>query len=165
MIEFTKEWFLKAKIDLHLDTVITSIDTNKKTIIAKKKDNSFVEQKYDSLIIATGSNPTIPPIKNITNNQNLISGIFTIRTIYDAQKVLDFLQETTHATVVGAGLIGLEMADCLFHKRKKVTIVEALPHILPMLDEDISRIVEDKIQEYLTLYANHYAMEIKANEQ
>jgi len=165
LIEFTEKWFLKAKIDLHLNTVVTSVNTNRKIITAKKNDDSLIEQEYDSLIIATGSYPTIPPIKNIKNNQNLISGIFTIRTIDDARNVLDFLSKTKHATVVGAGLIGLEMADCLFHKRKKVTIVEALPHILPMLDDDIARIVEKKIQEHLTLYTNHFAMEIKAKEQ
>ncbi|RLF59305.1 MAG: NAD(FAD)-dependent dehydrogenase [Thermoplasmata archaeon] len=161
LIEFTEEWFLKAKINLHLKTTITSIDIKNKTITAKDENDEIIEKEYDSLIIATGSDPSLPPIKNITKNNVLIDGIFTIRTIDDAQKILDYIPNTRNVTIVGAGLIGLEMADCLSKKGKKVTVVEALPNILPMLDDDVSKTIEEMLLDHISLFTNFFATEIK----
>jgi len=161
LIEFTEEWFLKAKINLHLKTTITSIDIKNKTITAKDENDEIIEKGYDSLILATGSDPSLPPIKNITKNNILIDGIFTIRTIDDAQKILEYIPNTKNVTIVGAGLIGLEMADCLSKKGKKVTIVEALPNILPMLDDDVSKTIEKMLLDHISLFTNFFATEIK----
>jgi len=165
LIEFSEDWFKKAKIDLHLQTTITEIDQKNKSITVNKNDGTSFEQKYQSLIIATGASPAFPPIKNIKDEHNKpFKGIFTVRTIDDAQAIIDYLPHTSKATVVGAGLIGLEMADCLVHKKKKVTVIEALPHILPMLDDDISENIERIIKDDLTLFTNHFALEIKTEK-
>jgi len=165
LIEFSEEWFEKAKIDLNLQTTITEINPKNKKITVKKNDNTSFEQTYKSLILATGASPTFPPIKNITDEHNKpVKGVFTVRTIDDAQNIIDYLPHTSRATIVGAGLIGLEMADCLVQKKKKVTVIEALPHILPMLDEDIAESIEKIIKDHLTLFTNHFALEIKTEK-
>jgi NADH oxidase (H2O2-forming) len=160
LIEFSEEWFQKAKIDLQLQTTIQSINVKNKTITGLKANGSSFEKSYDELIIATGSNPIIPPIKNIQQNKHKKTGIFSIRTIDDASNILKAISDTKHACIVGAGLIGLEMADSLIEKHIDVTVIEALPFICPMLDEDISTVLQKNIEEYIHIFTNHFATEV-----
>jgi NADH oxidase (H2O2-forming) len=161
LIEFTEEWFQKSKIDLYLNTTVEKIDTKNKKITSKNKEKT-IEKNYDSLIIATGAKPFIPPIKNIKENNKLPGGIYTVRTIDDAKKIKSFIEEGDKATIVGAGLIGLEMADCLYKKNMDVTIVEALPNILMnTLDQDMSKLVLEKIPDDVKIFINHIASEIQ----
>lgn len=161
LIEFSEEWFEKSKIKLFLNTTVKKIDTKNKEIIAENKEGK-IEQNYDSLIIATGAKPFLPPIKNINENNKQTGGVFTVRTIDDAKKIKSYTEEGNKATIVGAGLIGLEMADCLYKKNMDVTIVEALPEILMnTLDSDMSKIVLDNISDDVKIFTNHLASEIK----
>lgn len=160
LIEFSEEWFKKSHIDLHLNTHVETVDVINKKISAKK-GNENITQTYDSLIIATGAKPAIPPIKNITKNGSLIDNVFYLRTIHNAENISQKLDEIKKTTVIGAGLIGLEMADCLHKKGKQITIIEALPTILPnILDEDMSHPVHETLSKKITIFTNHLAEEI-----
>lgn len=160
LIEFTEEWFNKAKINLFLETTVQKINKENKTITIETKDGTIQEKPYTSLIIATGSQPTIPPIKNIQQENTLLPNIFTIRNIDDANNIITSIKQAKNATIAGAGLIGLEMAECLVEKELKVTVVEALPQILPMLDADIANMIEQTLQEHINIHTNHYATEV-----
>ena len=165
LIEFSEEWFDKAHITLHLNTTIEQIDTKKQIVIAKKGNESF-EKSYDSLIIATGAKPVIPPIQNIQENGKLIDGIHILRTIDDAQQISFFVKKGKKATIVGAGLIGLEMADCLHKKGMNVTVVEALPDVLPnTLDEDMRELVLGEVTKNVTLHLNSLATRIESKNE
>lgn len=164
LIEFNEDWFKKARIDLHLETTVQSIDTKDQIITAKRSDGTIVKKHYTSLIIATGASPLIPPIKNITVDDHLLKGVFTLRTLDDTKDIETFITKDGNATVIGAGLIGLEMADCLHKREMNVTLVEALPSILAnTLDEEMSSPVEEHIKEYIKLYTNHLALEAQSN--
>jgi len=115
LIEFSEEWYKKANIELYLNTEVNRIDFNTKIIYAKE-DDTKIERPYDQLIIATGSKPVIPPIKNISKENKLIKGVFNLRTIDDAKKIEKYVKKDDKATIIGAGLIGLEMADSLYKK-------------------------------------------------
>ena len=157
LIEFNEEWFKKANIDLLLETTVEKIDVNKQIVYAKKGNNS-IEKHYDSLIICTGAKPSIPPIQDVK-----VDGVFVVRTIDDAEKILSSVKKDGHATIVGAGLIGLEMTDNLRKKGMKITVVEALPRILANnLDEDMAKIVAERIPEDITVFTNHLATRIKS---
>ena len=157
LIEFSEEWFKKANIDLHLETTVEKIDPRKKIVIAKKADN-VVEKPYDSLVIATGAKPFIPPIKNVD-----VEGVFVVRTIDDVKNISSFVKKDGNATVVGAGLIGLEMADNLRKKGMKITVVEALPTILANnLDEDMAKIVREYIPDDVKILTNHRVEKIES---
>jgi len=150
LIEFDEEWFKKANIDLFLGTTVEKIDTDKK-IITAKKGNQLIEKKYDSLIFCTGAKPSIPNIKNID-----VDGVFALRSIDDAKKIIENIQKGKNAVIFGAGLIGLEMADSLFNKGMKVTIVEALGSILPNnLDSDMAKIISEQIPRDIDIFTNH----------
>lgn len=157
LIEFSEDWFKKTNIDLQLGTNVEKIDTKQKNIIAKK-GRDIVEKSYDSLIIATGGKPFIPPIKNVDAN-----GVFIVRTIDDANKILSFTKKSGNATIVGAGLIGLEMADNLRKKGMRTTVVEALPMILSKnLDEDMIKIVLEHIPNDVKILTNHRVEEVRS---
>ena len=164
LIEFSEEWFKKANIELLLDTNVEKIDVDNQ-IVKAKKENFVIEKSYGSLIICTGAKPSIPPIKNIEINGKLVDGVHAVRTIDDAEKISYQIKKTTKATVVGAGLIGLEMADSLCKKGIKVTVVEALPYILAnTLDDDMSEIVHEKISNNITILTNHLATKVESND-
>lgn len=162
LIEFSEEWFKNANIDLLLETEVEKIDADNQIVIAKK-GNVVIEKSYDSLIICTGARPFFPPIKNLEENDRLVDGIHVVRTIDDAKKISSLIKREGNATIVGAGLIGLEMADNLYKRGMKVTVVEMLPHILPnTLDEDMSKIVYEAAQEKVVILTNHLATKIES---
>jgi NADH oxidase (H2O2-forming) len=162
LIEFSEDWFKKANIDLLLETTVEKINPKNKTIIAKK-ENTSIEKSYDKLIIATGAKPSIPPIKNISQNDKLISGVYTLRTIDDAQNISLSAVNGKNATIIGAGLIGLELAESLYKKKMNVTTVEALPYILAnTLDQDMSQIVYDEIPKNVSILTDHIATRVES---
>jgi NADH oxidase (H2O2-forming) len=155
LIEFSKDWFEKYKINLFLNTCVEKIDIKNKTVFAKSGNNQIIK-KFDKLIFATGAKPIIPPIKNIQKNGLLIKGAHVVRTINDGKHICSEIKKSKKATIIGAGLIGLEMADSLHKKGMEVTIVEALPDILEnTLDKDMCKFILDEMYKRVTLYTNH----------
>jgi len=162
LIEFSEEWFKKANIDLLLETTVEKIDVDNQIVFAKK-GNAVIEKSYSSLIICTGAKPIFPPIQNLEENDKLVDGAHVVRTIDDAEKISSLIKKEGNATIVGAGFIGLEMADNLHRKEMKVTVVEILPQILPnTLDEDMSKIVHEEISKNVTVLTNHLATKIES---
>ena len=165
LIEFSAEWFKNAKIDLLLDTTVEKIDKDNQIVIAKKS-NEIIEKTYGSLILATGAMPLVPEIKNLKKNNVLNSGVFTLRTIDDARKISSSIIKGKNATIVGAGLIGLEIAESLFKKGMNVTIIEALPYILPnTLNKDMADIVFKELLKNIEIFTNHIATKIKTENE
>ena len=161
LVEFNEDWFKKANIELFLETNIEKIDTGKKIIYARK-NNSVIEKAYSKLIVCTGATPFIPPIGNIQKNNKLVDGVFILRTIDDAKKIIHVIQKGSHAVIVGAGLIGLEMAESLRNSGMKVTIIEALSSILPMvLDEDMADVVFKNISDKVSIITNHLVTRVE----
>ena len=156
LIEFDLDWFRKSNIELKLNTVIKKIDIEKKLIIA----NKGVETPYDSLIICTGANPIIPNINGVN-----FQGIFVLRTIKDIENIYKSIKEGGSATIIGAGLIGLEMADNLHKKDMKITIVEALPEILSNnLDKDMVNVIKKEIPEDIKILTNYSATKFESSD-
>jgi NADH oxidase (H2O2-forming) len=160
LIEFSEEWFNKAAITLMLHTTVEEIDGVNKVVKANQ-GNKSIEQPYSSLIIATGAHPSVPPIRHLPTEKHEVEGVFCLRTLDDANRIIDALTKKTYATIVGAGLIGMEMADCLHSRGMKVTIVEALPQIVStVLDKDMSQPIQDALKDKIDLFTNHFATSI-----
>ncbi len=90
---------------------------------------------YDKLIFATGATPIVPPIKGVD-----LKNVFTLQNIEDSESIKTALSEdkAKDVVIVGGGLIGLEMTEALAKKGCRVTIIEKLPQILPILDWEIA---------------------------
>ncbi len=161
LIEFSEEWFKKANINLLLRTTVEKIDRDN-FIVYAKKGNNIIEKSYDSLIICTGAKPFYPPINNLYKDNKLIDGVCAVRTIDDAEQISLLIKKDGNAAIIGAGLIGLEMAESLYNKGMNVTVIEMLPYILAnTLDEDMSRIVQDEISTNVKLLTNNIVTKIE----
>lgn len=161
LIEFSEDWFKKNHIDLYLEATVDRIDLGNQTIIATKGIKKL-EKKFDRLIIATGATPSIPPIQNIQKNGDLIKGVHVLRTINDGKEITSSIKKGKSATIIGAGLIGLELADSLYKKGIDVTVVEVLPNILAnTLDNDMCEPILKELNKKVNLFTNHIATRVK----
>ncbi|MBN1628811.1 MAG: FAD-dependent oxidoreductase [Thermoleophilia bacterium] len=134
-------YYINAKsIVARTETEAVSIDREKKTVLCRDlRTGQTDEMPYDTLVIATGSLPTIPPVPGRD-----LDGITTLQTIRDADYLRKIRDEKNirKAVVVGGGLIGIETCEALNLAGIEITVVELLPHLLSFLDWELARLVE-----------------------
>ncbi len=162
LIVFPPSYFRMMKLDLRLETTATSIDTGAKKVEIQDKTGKQETLEYDSLIIATGAYPFVPPIKGRDKE-----GVYVLRTIEDGEKIDKAIEKSKSAVVIGAGLIGLEVAVALRERGLKTTVVELLPQVLPaMLDQDMAKIVHETLErEGIKIIVGKAVDEILGNEK
>jgi len=122
LIAKKKEWYTKHKITLQLGTEITGIRPDENTVLTA--DNTAFG--YDSLLLANGSHPFIPPIKGSNKK-----GVFSLHTVNDVRIISDYAEKINKVLLIGGGLLGLEAANALHKLGKKITVVEFFPRLLP----------------------------------
>jgi NADPH-dependent 2,4-dienoyl-CoA reductase/sulfur reductase-like enzyme/rhodanese-related sulfurtransferase len=135
--ELMKERF---NIDVHLNEPVVDIFPEQHKILTTEG-----EYKYTKLIYAAGASPFVPPIKNLEHTEEWSN----CRTIEDYDKIVadNVLTEKEHITVMGAGLIGVEVAENLCKIGKKVTIVELAPSVLSPWDSKFGNLAENILRE------------------
>ena len=134
------DFYEKANVNLLTNQKAISIDTKKKQVVT---DGGLTET-YDKLLIATGASPFVPPVEGLAGKQN----VFTFLKWDDAEDLKKVVGPEKNAVVVGAGLIGIKVAEGLLPHCKSVTIVELAERVLPMvLDEASSKIVAKIVEE------------------
>jgi NADPH-dependent 2,4-dienoyl-CoA reductase/sulfur reductase-like enzyme/peroxiredoxin family protein/rhodanese-related sulfurtransferase/TusA-related sulfurtransferase len=109
-------------------------------------------ENYDKLVLSPGAEPVKPPLPGI--NQE---GIFTLRNVPDTDKIKKYIEEhkPRHAVVVGAGFIGLEMAENLHAAGLKVTIVEMAGQVMTPLDYSMAALVHQHLKtKHVEFYLN-----------
>ncbi len=136
LVQTPESFGARFNIDIRIYSMVTSIDPQKKevTIQSIKTGESYTES-YDKLVLSPGASPVKPPIPGID-----LPNIFTIRNVEDTDKIKSFVDDTTPRTavVVGAGFIGLEMAENLHHRGVKVSVVEASSQVMNMMDSEVA---------------------------
>ncbi|MBM4323367.1 MAG: dehydrogenase [Deltaproteobacteria bacterium] len=118
---------------------IEEMNIDEKTISGKNLESgeSF-EDHFDRLVLATGAEPIRPKIEGID-----LKNVFYLRSIFDADAILQAIQseKITDVVIAGGGYIGLEMAESLVRSNKRVTIVELAPQILTLFDDDFASLL------------------------
>jgi NADH oxidase (H2O2-forming) len=144
LIVYPSSYYQMMKLDLRRETTATNVDTKAKTVEIQDKTGKTETLSYDSLIFATGANAFIPPIKGREK-----PGLMTVRTIEDGERIDQVIKDgAKSAVVMGAGLIGLEVAIGLHERGLQATVVEMLPQILPvMLDADMAKGVQEMLEQ------------------
>ena len=138
------KFFLNAKGIAALTlTEATTIDPQNK--LATCRDLATGETStvgYDKLVIATGSTPVIPPVAG-TN----LEGVTTLQSMRDADYLRRIRDQkaVAKAVVIGGGLIGVETCEALHRAGIGITVVEMLPQILPFLDWEMAKLLENHI--------------------
>ncbi|SNQ60714.1 NAD(P)/FAD-dependent oxidoreductase [Candidatus Methanoperedens nitratireducens] len=133
----------KRNIGVFLYHEAVAIQPEKHLVLVRDgKKGEVKEYQYSKLLIATGARAFVPPIKGTD-----LEGIFTIRLLPDGIKIKDFLREKSpkKALIIGAGYIGMEMAETLMRLGIKVTMVARGHNILGTMESEISKIVEDEL--------------------
>ena len=124
----SKEKLAKAGATVHMETEVKNIDFNNKFVTAVAKDGTAFEQSYDKLILATGSRPILPSIKGVELNN-----VHYVKTFTDGGYIHEALKsdDVKSVAVIGAGYIGVELAEAIQLRGKKTYMFEADSSILP----------------------------------
>ena len=130
LIVFKEDWYEEKRIELNLNTQIKKINPKTKTLEIEGKEKPI---SYDKLILALGSTPNIPPIKNAVELKDEKKGVFTLRSIDDALEIKKFISNKAvkKAIIIGGGLLGLELANQIKNTGLDTTVVEFFPRLLP----------------------------------
>ncbi|NLK26655.1 MAG: FAD-dependent oxidoreductase [Euryarchaeota archaeon] len=122
-------------ITLHTRTKVASADADKMTVTLSTGETI----SYDSLILATGGTVFIPPVEGTH-----LPGVYKVRYISDGMAIQEAMQTAKTAVIVGAGVIGLEMAVALKRAGLEVTVVEMFPQVIPRIcDADMAETVQN----------------------
>ncbi len=126
----------RFNLDVRTDSEALRIDRDNKTVTIKNlvTDETY-DETYDDLVLAPGAQPISFPIPGIDR-----PGQFTLRAIPDMDKIIDWNKsvQPRRATVVGAGYVGLEVAEQLTHMGISVTVIEARSQVMTVIDEDMA---------------------------
>ena len=143
LVVFPDRFYKMMKLNLLTETTATNIDAKAKTVDIQDKNGNKETLSYDSLVITTGADPFIPPIKGREKN-----GVYVVRTIDDGEKINKSIETSKSAVIIGAGLIGLEVAVACLERGLKTTVVEFLPYVLPvLLDKEMADRVQKMLEE------------------
>jgi len=147
----------KLGVEFVIDEV-TAVDFERKTVLLKSGDSI----EYEKLVFATGSRPVLPPIEG-----KELKGVFTVAKNKEyMEEVFNFAKNAKRVIIVGGGFIGIEVGDEIRKMGKEVTIIEAMPHLLPAaFDEEFGKIAEEKLTEHgATIKTNLRVSKILGNE-
>ena len=134
----------RFNIDVRVRSEVLSIDKEAKKVKVKSPDGSIYEESYDKLLMSPGAMPLIPPLPGIGSE-----GIFTLRNVADTDAVKSYMKEhaVRRTAIVGAGFIGLEMAENLHEAGVEVAIVEMADQVMTPVDYSMAAIVHQHLQQ------------------
>ena len=139
------EDFAKEGVQVFIRHRVISIDKTKQQLTVRNlQDNTDSVVAYDRLIIATGARPIVPSVEGIT-----LGGVLTLRNITDLVRFRTLLTtlQPQKAVIIGAGYIGLELAETFHELKIGTTIVEKATRILPKFDPEMAQLVHDHLLE------------------
>ena len=141
----TPEQAIASGIELHVEHEVLNVNASEKTVEVKNlKTGEIFTETYDKLMVATGANPVIPPIKNIE-----LDNIYTLRNMEDGNILREKMQDESikKVGIIGAGFIGLEVAEAAKKLGKEVTVFQSGDRVLKgSFDKEITDILEEEIQ-------------------
>jgi len=133
----TEDFFKKMDAELLRGKKVERVNTAEGTVLI----DSGETESYDALLIATGSEPVMPQIPGLDRGQALV-----LRTLDQARDLAARMRGSKTAIVLGAGLIGMHVAQCLAEKGVQVKVVEMLTSILPAyFDKDASSMIQREL--------------------
>ncbi|HDQ14722.1 MAG TPA: pyridine nucleotide-disulfide oxidoreductase, partial [Sediminispirochaeta sp.] len=143
-VQTPEKFYQTLRIETRTKSEVTSINRQEKTITVKETDSGKEYQEtYDKLVLSPGAMAIRPPIPGIDSE-----GIFTLRNVPDTDLIKNFMNQykPKRAVIVGAGFIGLEMAENLHSQGIFVTIVEMADQVMNILDYEMAAEVHQHLK-------------------
>ncbi|MCS7122050.1 MAG: FAD-dependent oxidoreductase [Archaeoglobaceae archaeon] len=152
--EFFRE---KRGIDLHTNAKVLEAGKGYVRVLEKGEEKNY---EWEKLIVATGALPKVPKVDGID-----LENVFTVRHPATSRKLLESLEKAEKILIVGAGYLGVEMAEACAARGKKVTVVEALDQPLTNLDKEVSEVVRKEMEKYVDLKLNEKLQAIEGKDK
>ena len=132
-------------LDVRVGHEVTSVDPGAKTITVTTPSGDQVTEPYDTLVLSTGAAPIVPPITGL-DLPEVRERTHVLRNVPDVDAISELVDRgASHAVILGAGFIGLEMAEALAHRGLHVTLVDLADQVLAPLDPEMARTVQTEL--------------------
>mgnify|MGYP002545561538 CR=1 FL=1 len=143
-IQTPEAFSTRFRVDVRTENEVIFIDRKRKTVTVRQSCEDSYEESYDKLLISTGASPVRPPLPGIDLN-----GIFTLRNVTDTDRIKEYINSHAprKAVVIGAGFIGLEMAENLHAQGAKVSIVEMGNQVMAPIDFSMASLVHQHLMD------------------
>jgi len=135
----------RFRVDVRINHEVIKINRTRKEVeIVDRTKNTTYTEDYDILVLSPGAEPIRPPIEGVHSE-----GVFTLRTVNDAENIKEFIttRKVQSASIIGAGAIGIEVAENLNLKGIRITLIDMLNQVLPFLDPEMSYYVIEHLKE------------------
>ncbi len=134
------------RVAVHTETEALRIDREQKVVHTRNlATGEETEHPYDSLILAQGGKPVVPPLPGVEKDH-----VFQLWTLDDMDGIDRFIEteEPRKAVVVGGGFIGLEMVEALAKRGMEVSLVEMVPQVMPNLEGEFAGFLQKELLDY-----------------
>lgn len=164
LLLMTPEQFNKRfNVDVRINNEVIKIDRDNKLIEVKdlNSGNNYFED-YDKLILSPGAEPAKPLIEGIDSER-----VFTLRNVPDMDRIVECItkEKAKRAVLIGAGYIGLEMAENLRSRGMLVAVVEMTDQVMPVLDKEMANLLHQNLQEHsIALWLNDAVRNFRQTE-
>lgn len=155
-----EKYFKDSKdVTVYTNTTVKSIQPNNKTISIVTQSGDLKNIDYTKLVLATGAKAKLPQIKGMN-----LANVFVLRSLEQAEEIRKSIESEgmNNAVIVGAGRIGLELADAFNAQGLNITIIEMADHVLPeVLDSEMALYPANLLRdEKIDLYLNETVKEL-----
>lgn len=144
LVQTPESFRARLNVDVRVLQEVTQINRETQTVeVLNHQTKESYTESYDKLVVSPGAEPVKPPIAGIND-----PSIFTLRNVHDTDRIKSFCdtQEPKRAVVIGAGFIGLEMAENLHQLGMNVTIVEMASQVMAPLDYEMAAEVHQHLK-------------------
>ncbi len=155
LLQTPQSFYNRFHVDVRVQQEVVSVDTAAKTVeVQNHATGQRYSESYDKLVLSPGAAPIRPNLPGIEKNR-----VFTLRNIPDTFAIKEHIEKhrPQKCAVIGAGFIGLEMAENLSEQGIEVTVVEAAPHVMAPLDMDMAH----QVHNYLRAKGIHLVLDRK----
>jgi NADPH-dependent 2,4-dienoyl-CoA reductase/sulfur reductase-like enzyme len=145
LVARTPAQFAKQGIEVHLHHQVTEvIPENRRLRVTNLDNGESWDENYDELVVATGGRPALLP----GLSPGGLSGVFVVRALEDGIAIREFIRRESpkRAVIVGAGYIGLEMAESFHVLELETTIIGRPPQVLKLFDPDMAKLVQEDLE-------------------
>jgi NADPH-dependent 2,4-dienoyl-CoA reductase/sulfur reductase-like enzyme len=154
---YTPEFFReKRKINVRTNMKVTEVDLSARIVYAEGKDGK-VKSEYDYLVISTGAKP-----KKISTDDGLEDRVFYLHHPAEAVELRHKIWSLNKIAIIGGGILGVESAEALSERGKKVILIHKGPYLLnKMIDQELGKIVTDRVSRDVEVRLGESVVSIK----